>query len=73
MNDRVKLQPRFLSIGETAEFLSISPWSVKDLLKRGVLKAKKSGRRTLVETESANAHADSLPAAKYLPPRRRVA
>jgi hypothetical protein len=66
-----KTEPLFYSIVDTAHILAMSPWSVKDLLKRKVLRARKAGRRTLVEGPSVQDYAASLPAAKYMPPRRR--
>jgi len=67
-----KSEPLFYSIADTAHILAVSPWSVKDLLKRKVLRARKAGTRTLVEGPSVRDYAASLPAAKFLPPKRRA-
>lgn len=64
------IEPAFLSIDATAEYLHVSPWSVKELLRRHVLRAKKAGRRTLVEFGSVRAYAQSLPTAEFAPSRR---
>jgi hypothetical protein len=62
--------PLFVSIKEVAEMTGESTWTVKDLLRRGIYKARKAGRRTLVEFESVKQRADSLPIAQFAPPSR---
>jgi hypothetical protein len=62
------IEPKYLSIADTAGHLAISPWSVKMLLRAGQLRAVKSGTRTLVEFASVKEHAASLPKAEFLPP-----
>jgi hypothetical protein len=64
------LEPIFLSISETARITSDSPWRVKELLREGVYKAKKSGRRTLITFASIRTRCDALPAAISAPARR---
>jgi hypothetical protein len=64
-------EPGFLSIEATAAYMAESIWTTKDKLRRGVYRAKKSGRRTLVEFESVKAAAAALPDAKFAPPRTR--
>jgi hypothetical protein len=64
-----QLEPAFLSIENAARYTSESTWTIEDLLRRGVLKAKKSGRRTLVEVASIKERAESLPIATFKPPR----
>jgi excisionase family DNA binding protein len=60
------------SVRETAAALGISEWSVKMLLRAGKLRAKKSGRRTLVLRQSRSEYVASLPVATYLPlPQKR--
>lgn len=66
----VAIEPAFLSIDATAEYLHVSPWSVKELLRLRVLQARKAGRRTLVEFASVKAYAQTLPAAEFAPSRR---
>jgi hypothetical protein len=68
-----KTEPLFYSIHDAAHALAISPWSVKDLLKRQVLRARKAGRRTLVEGQSVREYAAGLPQAKFQPPPARRA
>jgi hypothetical protein len=53
--------PMFVSVRDAAVILAESPWTVRDKLRRGILKAKKSGTRTLVMMESIRAHAEALP------------
>ena len=64
------LKPRFVSIQDAAAYTSESTWVIKDLLRRGELKAKKAGRRTIVEFAGVKARAENLPDAKFAPPRR---
>ena len=59
------------SIKNTAAVIGVSEWTVKDLLRRGVLKARKAGRRTLVIVASREAYIASLPPATFLPPRSK--
>jgi hypothetical protein len=63
--------PMFEAINECARQLAISPWSVKDLLRKQKLRAKKHGRRTMVEVASRLEYAASLPDATFAPPRDR--
>jgi hypothetical protein len=67
--------PMFEEIAESARQLALSEWSIKDLLRKRRLKAKKAGRRTLVDVQSRKDYANSLPDAKFLEPkpRRRAA
>jgi len=64
-------QPIFVSVGDAARLLGISEWTVKQELRRGRLRARKAGRRTVVEYASVLALAESLPKAKFAPPRKR--
>jgi hypothetical protein len=64
------LEPAYLSIAETAIYTAESEWTVKDKLRRGIYKAKKSGRRTLVEMTSIKAHLANLPDAVFAKPSR---
>lgn len=67
------IDARFRSIDESAKILAVSAWTVKDLLRKGILRARKSGRRTLVECESISTYAASLPIATFTPPVKRRA
>jgi hypothetical protein len=46
------IKPRFVSIKFAAAFTSQCEWSIKMLLREGVLQGCKSGRRTLIRFES---------------------
>jgi excisionase family DNA binding protein len=66
-----EIEPAFMSVAEAARYVGISEWSVKALLREGIYKARKSGRRTLIEFTSVKQYATSLPAATFAAPRRR--
>jgi hypothetical protein len=59
------------SINEVADLTGESPWKVKEKLRNGTYKARKSGRRTIVELSSVHEAWKKLPVAKYAPPRTR--
>jgi hypothetical protein len=59
------------SIREVSEATGESTWKVKDKLRRGVYRASKSGRRTIVEWQSVTEAWAGLPIAKFAPPRPR--
>jgi hypothetical protein len=63
--------PMYEPIAECARQLAISAWSVKDLLRQGKLRAKKHGRRTIVEVASRIEYVETLPDATFAPPRDR--
>jgi hypothetical protein len=65
------LTRKFEIIAESARQLAVSAWFIKDLLRKGKLRAKKVGRRTVVSVRSRRAYASSLPDAEYLPPKPR--
>lgn len=50
----------FLSRREAAEAYSISVWTVDELIAAGEVKAKKKGRRVLVNATSMKTWADGL-------------
>ena len=64
-------QPFYVTISDAAYRLGVSEWSVKQLLRRGILRARKNGRRTSIEFDSLLKCAESLPPAKFAAPRRR--
>jgi len=66
------VEPAFLGILDTARFLGVSEWTVKQMLRRGFIKAKKAGRRTVVIHATTKAYAESLPNAKFAPSTRGV-
>jgi hypothetical protein len=65
------IEPLGLSIRQTAEITGESEWTVKQKLRNGTYKAKKSGRRTIIVYQSVVAHWNSLPDAKFCKPLRR--
>jgi len=64
------LDPVFVSIDEAAAMTSESQWTVKQKLRAGIYRAKKSGRRTLILVASILEHASNLPDAVFAPPSR---
>ena len=45
------VEPRLLSVESAGLYLSISPWTVRDLITRGELPAVRIGRRVLLRRE----------------------
>jgi hypothetical protein len=68
-------EPLGISIKETANRTGESTWKVKEKLRNGTYKAKKSGRRTVVIYQSVKSAWENLPDARFSPPkpRRRAA
>jgi hypothetical protein len=64
-----ELEPAFLSVEAVAHFTGESAWTVKNKLRQGFYRARKSGRRTLVEMASVREHLATLPEAKFATPR----
>jgi hypothetical protein len=62
--DAQTIEPVFLPIPATSEFLSLSPASIYRLIGLGRLQAVKAGGRTLIVMQSARDYAASLPPAK---------
>jgi hypothetical protein len=67
IRDRIGAVPFGVSIADAAKATSESKWMVEDKLRRGIYRARKSGRRTIVEFASIREHWASLPPAKFLP------
>jgi hypothetical protein len=59
------------SVKEAAETVSLSEWTIWDELRKGNLRAKKRGRRTIITGESLCELFDSLPDATYAPPAEK--
>jgi excisionase family DNA binding protein len=57
------IEPAALSVKSTCGYLSLGRRGVYDLIAAKVLRAKKSGTRTLVDYQSAKAYYASLPEA----------
>jgi hypothetical protein len=66
-----KSDREYEEIPESARQLAVSEWFIKDLLRKKKLKAKKAGRRTIVNVQSRKDYANSLPDAEFAPPRFR--
>jgi hypothetical protein len=66
------VEPLGISIKQAAEVTGESTWQVKQKLRNGTYRAKKSGRRTIVEFTSVKAAWEKLPNAKFMPPRQRA-
>jgi excisionase family DNA binding protein len=64
--------PLRVSIGEAAQATGLSQWSIKQLLRQGKLRAKKHGRRTLIDYVSLKSYVDNLPDARFARPRMRT-
>ena len=67
-----KSNPLFISIKDSARERAVSDWTIKDELRRGLLRARKDGRRTLIEYASHIERAESLPKAEFAPSKSRV-
>jgi hypothetical protein len=59
------------SIRKTSEKTSESPWKVKERLRAGQYRARKAGRRTIIEPASVREVWAKLPIATFAPPRVR--
>jgi excisionase family DNA binding protein len=60
-----KTEPLFYSVEDAAHELAMSKWWVREMLRRGVLRARKAGRRTIIEGQSVRDYAATLPAAEF--------
>jgi len=56
-----KIPPIFVSVKEAAEILSLTPWSIYDLLNKGLIESRYHGRKRLISYESLQEYAASLP------------
>jgi hypothetical protein len=65
------IEPLYVSIKIAADYTAESQWKVKERLRDGTYRARKSGRRTLVEFASVKEHAVKLPKAEFAPPHVR--
>jgi excisionase family DNA binding protein len=66
------INPAYISIADAAIYTGESEWTVRDHIRQGHYRAKKSGRRVLVETASIDERLASLPDATYAPLHRRT-
>ncbi|WFU09096.1 hypothetical protein QA646_17780 [Rhizobium sp. CB3090] len=61
------IEPEYISVNDAAIYAAESEWTVRDKLRRGIYRAKKSGRRTLIKFATVKAHLDQLPDASFAP------
>ncbi len=61
-NWKTVAEPLFYTIEETVKVSGLSRTAIYDALKRGDLKARKSGRRTLLRRTELVDYLDALPA-----------
>jgi hypothetical protein len=66
-----EFEPAFISIQDAATYMAESTWTIKNRLRLRQLRARKSGRRTLVEFASLKEFVQALPVARFAPPRQR--
>jgi hypothetical protein len=67
IRERIGVPPLALTIADAAKATGESEWTVKDRLRKGQYRARKAGKRTLVELPSIVEHWESLPRAKFTP------
>jgi hypothetical protein len=56
-------EPVLVTIQAAARMIGNSQWTVRDKIKRGILDAKKDGKRVLVTMQSIRAHVENMPTA----------
>jgi hypothetical protein len=66
------INPAYRAITDVAVHTAESEWTVRDHIRQGHYRAKKSGRRVLVEMASVDEYIANLPDATYAPLRRRT-
>lgn len=59
-----EITPIFISVKETAKLLSLTTWSVYQLLNAGEIVSQYQGKRRLVRLDSVHEYADNLPTSK---------
>jgi hypothetical protein len=69
--DIAPLEPLLCSIDAGKAIIGRGTQAIYDLIGAGKIKAVKSDGRTLLVVQSLHDYANSLPAAKVAPPRRR--
>jgi hypothetical protein len=65
--------PAYRGIAGVSVYTGESTWTVRDHIRQGHYRAKKRGRRVLVEMTSVENYIASLPDATYAPLRKREA
>ena len=65
--------PLAYSIPDAVHATGLPRTTLYELIGRGVLQARKAGRRTLIPADSLNGYLASLPAATIAPPRKAIA
>jgi hypothetical protein len=71
MSDTV-VNSAYRGVDDVAAYSGESPWTVRDHIRQGHYRAKKSGRRVIVEMASVDEYIANLPDATYAPLRRRT-
>ncbi len=64
-------QPMAYTIPGTCSTLNVGTSKVYELIRLGILDARKAGRRTLITADSIKAYLDNLPRAELCAPRNR--
>ncbi len=54
----VPVRPRLLNIHQAGEYLSLSPWTIREMIWRGELPEVRMGRRLLVDQRDLDALVD---------------
>jgi hypothetical protein len=67
------MTPAYRGIIDVSAYTGESTWTVRDHIRQGHYRAKKRGRRVLVEMTTVDAYISSLPDATYAPLRKREA
>jgi hypothetical protein len=68
-NQALAVTPEFVSTKFASQTSGLSQWSIRDLVRRGLIDAKRFGRRVLPRYASLRAYLESLPdAAVSRPP-----
>jgi hypothetical protein len=67
IRSRIGVPPFAVTIAEAAKATGESEWTVKDRLRKNQYRARKAGKRTLVELSSIREHWEGLPRAKFAP------
>lgn len=63
-----EIEPLLVSIADAAKITGESEWQVKQNLRSGAYRARKRGRRTLIEFLSIKQNIGSLTVATFAPP-----
>lgn len=70
---REATSPMAYTVPGTCSTLNVGTSTVYELIRLGVLDARKAGRRTLITADSIRSYLDNLPRAELCAPRNRKA